>query len=72
LTQITVLFISDSTLIQYKLRRYRVQSLSGLALHTLFPFQNASFRRTCFFMKNFDKQGMKTIPSYGMIVHEKN
>ena len=50
LTQITVLMVSDSTLIQYKLRSYRVQSRSGFTSEPFFSFQNASFRRTCFFM----------------------
>jgi hypothetical protein len=30
LTQITVLFVSDSIVIQYELRSYRVESLPGL------------------------------------------
>jgi hypothetical protein len=38
LTQITVLFVSDSTLIQYKLRSYRVQSRSGLTSEPCFSF----------------------------------
>jgi hypothetical protein len=38
LTQITVLLVSDSTLIQYKLRSYRVQSRSGFTSEPFFSF----------------------------------
>ena len=53
LTQITVLIVSDSTLIQYKLRSYQVQSRSEFTSDTLFSVPECMVAAHQFFYEKF-------------------
>jgi hypothetical protein len=53
LTQITVLLVSDSTLIQYELRSYPVQSQSAFTSDVLFPVPECTVATYVFFYEKF-------------------
>jgi hypothetical protein len=53
LTQIAVLFVSNSQVIQYELRSYQVQSLSGFTSDTLLPVPECIVSTYVFFYVKF-------------------